>query len=226
MDGPARLLNQSLASKRSLRRNSKASPRNALAPDFVSRLTTPPERAAELRSVDAGMHLHLVERIDVRKDGHRVEPHLVVVEAVEQEVVVAIALTVGRKRRRLAPAERTRAVDVLARDAAHDTGQRPRQLDEIPRIEWQPLDLIADQRRAQVRGRPLHQRVVGLDRDDVGDVSNLERGIDPDFLIDLELDAGNQRRLEASCLKSKRVDAGCQERGRVIAVGRSWQPFD
>ena len=63
----------------------------------------------------------------------------------------------------------------------------------------------------------MHERVAGAD-DDVADFPNLEGGVDPNFLIDLEPDAGNQRRPEARCLKSKRVDAGCQERGRVIAV--------
>ena len=77
-----------------------------------------------------------------------------------------------------------RAVDVLARDASHDPRQRPRQLNEISSIERQPPGICsADERGAQVRGRPLNQRVVGPDRERVSDASDFERRVDLDFFI-------------------------------------------
>ena len=53
------------------------------------------ERAAELGRVGRGLQLELVEGVHTREDHHRLQPRLVVVDAVEHEVVVARALAVG-----------------------------------------------------------------------------------------------------------------------------------
>ena len=176
------------------------------------------KRPAELRRIDAGLHLQLVQRLDAWEHGHRVDPHLVVVEAVEQEVVVPIALAVGRERRGMAPRHGTGAVDVLAGHAAGDAGNRSRQLDEVAIAQRQRLDLFPGKRRAHVRGCPLDERVVGGDDDRLADAARRERHVHPDLPVDGEVDARDRRRLEARGLGVEQVLACRQQRRDVIAV--------
>ena len=99
-------------------------------PRFDLQVDDAAERPPELRGVRAGLELELVERLDARIDDHRLQPRLVVVDAVEHVVVVARTLTVGRERGGRAPRVAARAVDVRARNAADDAGHRARGGDE------------------------------------------------------------------------------------------------
>ena len=119
------------------------------------------ERPAELGRVGAGLHLELVERVDAREDDDRLQPGLVVVDAVEHVVVVARPLAVGRERRRGAPGEAAGAVDVRAGDAAQDAGDGARQVDEVAAVERQRLDLLVGDRRAELGRGGLQQRRLG-----------------------------------------------------------------
>ncbi len=177
------------------------------------------ERLTELGRVGAGLDLELLERVDAREDHDRLQPGLVVVDAVEHVVVVAGALAVGRERRRRAPGERARAVDVRARAAAQDAGHRARQADEVAAVEGQRLDLLLDDRGAEIGGCRLQQRRLGLDLDDLGHRPELEREVHAHPLVDADVDVREGDRLEAGQAGGHGVGARGQRRGRVLALG-------
>ncbi len=109
------------------------------------------ERVAEFGGVRARLHLELVERVDAREEHDRLQPRLVVVDAVEHVAVVARALSVGRERRRRAPRQAARAVDVRARNPADHARDGARQIDEVAPVQRQRLDLLLLHRRAELR---------------------------------------------------------------------------
>ena len=120
------------------------------------------ERPPELGRVGRRLHLELVERVDAREDYDGLEPGLVVVHAVEHEVVVARPLAVGRERRRRAPRQAAGAVDVRAGNAAEHARDGPRQVDEVAAVQRQRLDLLVGHRRAELRRGCLQQRRLAL----------------------------------------------------------------
>ena len=121
---PARLLKKLLASNASLRMELEPAAVQTVGARLDLQVDDAAERPAELGRVGGGLHLELVERVDAREDDDRLQPGLVVVDAVEHVVVVARPLAVGRERRRRAPGEAARAVDVRAGDAAQDARDR------------------------------------------------------------------------------------------------------
>src|SRR5206468_10034575 len=98
--------------------------------------------------VRAGLQLELVESIHAREDHHRLEPGLVVVDAVEHVVVVARALAVGGERGRSAPGQAARPVDVGARVTAHDAGDGTGEVHEVAPVEGEALDRLALDRKS------------------------------------------------------------------------------
>ena len=117
---PARLLKKLLASKRVVAKELERAAAQLVGARLDLQVDDAAERAAEFRRIGRGLQLELVERVDAREDDDRLQPGLVVVDAVEHEVVVARALAVGRERRRGAPGEAAGAVDVGAGDSAQD----------------------------------------------------------------------------------------------------------
>ena len=180
------------------------------------------ERVAELRRVRARLELELVERVDAREEHHRLQPRLVVVHAVEHVVVVARPLPVRGERRRRAPREAARAVDVRAWYAADDARHRAREVDEVAAVQRQRLDLLLANRRAELGGGRLHERRRAGDRHRLLDRADLELDVDAHALIDAERNVGSRHRLEARELGLHRVGPRRQRRRRelAVAVGR------
>ena len=172
------------------------------------------QRLSELGGVGARLQLELVEGVDAREHHHRLEPALVVVDAVEQERVVARALPVRGERCGIAPAQAARPVDVGSDDASCDTRNRARQADEVPPVEGQVLDLGRPHRRAQIRRRRLDERVFGLHRDRVGPVADVEGQIGAHLLVHRDQDSGQRCLPKARRLRDERVGPGGEQRCR------------
>ena len=214
---PARLLNQLLASKASLRVELEHAAVVLVRPALELQVDDAAQRSAELGGVRARLELELLERVDAREDDHGLEPGLVVVDAVEHVVVVARPLPVRRERGRGAPGQAAGPVDVAPRRAAQDAGHGPGQAHEVPAVERQGLDLLLDDGRAELGGRGLEERRLGLDLDHLGHGADLEGQVDADLLVDAQLHVGLRHLLEARELGGDGVGAGGDEGGRVLS---------
>ncbi len=177
------------------------------------------ERPAEFGRVGAGLQFELVERVDAGEHDNGLQPGFVVVDTVQHVVVIAGPLAVGRERRGRTPRQTARPVDVRAGNAAHHARHRACQVDEIPAVERQHLDLLLCHRRAEFRRRCLHQRRRAGHGHRFFNRADFEPHIDPDVLIDAEVDVLNGNRLEPRQLRGDRVFASRQRRGGVLARG-------
>ena len=144
---------------------------------------------AELRGVRAGLNLEFLDRVHAGKDDHGVQIQFVVVDAIEQEVVVAGAHAIGDEGGRHAPAFVAGAIVVRTGHASRDTWNQPCQLDEVPAVQRQFLDLRLVHSDAQLRAVGLHQRDGGLHLNRFRHVADFQLQIDARLLIDVEPDA-------------------------------------
>ena len=175
------------------------------------------ERSAELRRIGAGLQLELVQRIDGGEDDDGLQPRFVVVDAVQDVVVVARALTVGREGCRGTPRQAARAVDVRARDAAHHARHGAREAHEVSTVERQLPDLLFADGRAELGRRGLDERRDADDGHGFGDGADLELHGEAEALINAEADAWDGDRLEPLKLGQERVGAGGKRWCRELA---------
>ena len=174
-------------------------------------------RAPELGGVVARRDAELLERIDRRLDDLRrallqVGGERVVVGAVQGEVVPGRVVAVGVEERVLAA-----ALDALAR--VDDAGLQQRQLRITASEQRQVGELALVDRMAHVAGLGLEQLGPAADHDLLADVSQREREVGLQTLLDMELDRLPDRLLEALQLDRDRVAADLEVGEHVLSLG-------
>ena len=172
---------------------------------------------AVLGRVGGGLFLELLDGVDRQDRGRRAERGIDVGRAVDHEVV----------RRRPRSHDADRVAGALAHVALLAVGldgarAQEQQLEEVAAIQRQLGDLLFGDGLADAGAAGVEGDGVRLDFDRLGDVARLELQIDALDLIDVELDVGAQRDLEACLLGGDNIVADGQQRHDVVSlvVGR------
>ena len=219
--GPARLLNQLLASKASLRRNSKALPWKRVAARLDLEVDHPAHGAPELGGVGARLELELVEGVHAREDHHRLEPGLVVVDPVEQVVVVAGPLAVRGEGGGGAPGQAARPVDVAAAgaNAARDAGDGAGRLTKLRPFRGR-LSIVLPSTVTLRSEEEVWTSGVSAWISTASVISPRSSfRSSADLLVHADVDVGERDLLEAAHLARDGVGAGGKRGGGVLALG-------
>ncbi len=146
------------------------------------------DRTAELGAEDARLDLELLERIDRRQQHVAVEVEVGVLDAVERVVVVVDALA-GDVQRKAVPLAAHALLSLCRRRTVRRGARNQRgQLQVVAAVQRQLDDAAVLDDRADRRVFRLDHRRVGDDRDDVGQLANLERERNSVGASDLDLD--------------------------------------
>ena len=170
--------------------------------------------AAELGGEVVGREPELLNQVDVRIDGGAAGRELVVVVgAIEQEVVRAIALAVDE----CGIASR-RASEHHIPWIGGGAGLQLHQLERVASVQWQLGDtlLVHEVREAALFG--VHKRRVPLHLNRLSDRADAHHEIEADGLPDRQQDAGLRQRLEPLQLRLHLVGPARQVRDAVLSI--------
>ena len=161
---PARLLKKLLASSASFAQETEGAAAELVRPRLGLEVDDAAQRPAELGGVGARLELELVERVDARED-HDAASQVSLLSTPSSRKLLSRGRWPFAEKDAEARQARPPAPSMFAPgDAPRHPGDRPGQAHEVPAVQGQGLDLRSVQGGAQVGGRRLHQRVLGLDQ--------------------------------------------------------------
>ena len=173
--------------------------------------------AAEFRAHGVFLDPELLDRVGGRHGDHAPQPKLVVVHAVEQEVVVRDAQPVDGKGFVAALILEHSAADVGPLLAGVGPRAQIGQGDEVPPIERKVHNAPLGLNRSERGGLALHERRSGSHFHGLGDGSHLEHQVHPDHLVHFDVNLRLHGLLEALFLGGDRVGPDLQKIGHVPA---------